>query len=90
MASEKYPATPVTGDIIAGLDDAAKVQDARVYHAGTKYAESSVFTAGGRVLTVSAYAPSLAEARARAYDAVGRISWRGEHHRTDIGHRALG
>jgi phosphoribosylamine--glycine ligase len=42
------------------------------------------------VLTVSAYASSLAEARARAYAAVARISWRGEHHRQDIGHRALG
>jgi phosphoribosylamine--glycine ligase len=90
MASEKYPAMPVTGDVISGLDDAESLQDTRVYHAGTKYAESSVFTAGGRVLTVSAYASSLAEARARAYAAVARISWRGEHHRQDIGHRALG
>jgi phosphoribosylamine--glycine ligase len=89
MASEKYPATPVTGDVISGLDDAASVKDTRVYHAGTKYAESSVFTAGGRVLTVAAHAPSLAEARERAYAAVARISWRGEHHRQDIGHRAL-
>ena len=86
MASEKYPATPVTGDVISGLDS---VQNANVYHAGTKYAESSVFTAGGRVLTVCAQAPSLREAREQAYAAVAKISWRGEHHRTDIGHRAL-
>ena len=90
MASEKYPATPVTGDVISGLDDVASMQDTRVYHAGTKYAESSVFTAGGRVLTVSAHAPTLAEARTKAYAAVAKISWRGEHHRQDIGHRALG
>jgi phosphoribosylamine--glycine ligase len=90
MASEKYPATPATGDVIAGLDDAANVQDTCVYHAGTKRTDQGVVTAGGRVLTVSAHAPSLAEARERAYAAVARISWRGEHHRQDIGHRALG
>lgn len=86
MASEKYPATPVTGDVIAGLDS---VQDATIYHAGTKRTDAGVVTAGGRVLTVGAQAPSLAEARARAYAAVAKIAWRGEHHRTDIGHRAL-
>ena len=50
----------------------------------------AIVTAGGRVLTVGAQAASLAEARDLAYAAVGRITWRGEHHRSDIGHRALG
>jgi phosphoribosylamine--glycine ligase len=87
MAAEKYPAPPVTGDVITGLDS---VQSAYVYHAGTKLAPGGVVTAGGRVLTVCAQASSLAEARAHAYAAVARIAWRGEHHRADIGHRALG
>ncbi|MBX3233678.1 MAG: phosphoribosylamine--glycine ligase [Labilithrix sp.] len=90
MASERYPATPKTGDRIEGLDDARAVAGTYVYHAGTKRADDAVVTAGGRVLTVGAHATTLAEARARAYDAVAKIRWRGEHHRTDIGHRALG
>jgi phosphoribosylamine--glycine ligase len=85
MAAEKYPATPVTGDVISGLES---VQNATVFHAGTKLT-NGVVTNGGRVLTVSAHAASLSEARDHAYAAVARISWRGEHHRTDIGHRAL-
>jgi len=89
MASEHYPATPKTGDFIAGLEDAGAVPGAYVYHAGTKAIRSDVATSGGRVLTVGAHAATLAEARAVAYDAVARISWRGEHHRTDIGHRAM-
>ena len=86
MAAEKYPAPPVTGDVISGIDS---VQDANVYHAGTKYIGSDVFTSGGRVLTVCAQAESLERARDKAYAAVAKIRWRGEHHRNDIGHRAL-
>lgn len=86
MASERYPATPVTGDVIRGLES---VLGAKVYHAGTRRGPEGVLTSGGRVLTVCAHAASLAEARDTAYAAVARISWRGEHHRTDIGHRAL-
>lgn len=86
MAAEHYPATPATGDTISGLAD---VTDGYVYHAGTKTSGDAVVTAGGRVLTVGASAPTLAEARAIAYRAVDRIRWRGEQHRTDIGHRAL-
>jgi phosphoribosylamine--glycine ligase len=87
MASEKYPGTPVTGDPIVGLDDVPA--GAYVYHAGTKRMGDAVVTAGGRVLTVGAHAASLVDARTIAYCAVDRITWRGEHHRTDIGHRAL-
>ena len=90
MASEKYPATPVTGDLITGLDAAAKLQNTSVYHAGTKRTDQGIATSGGRVLTVCAEAPSLREAHDQAYAAVRHISWRGEHHRRDIGHRALG
>lgn len=89
MASERYPASPATGDRIDGLD-APSPEGVCVYHAGTKRDGDAIVTAGGRVLTVGARAPSLAEARDLAYAAVRRISWRGEHHRSDIGHRALG
>jgi phosphoribosylamine--glycine ligase len=60
-----------------------------VYHAGTKIEGDAVVTSGGRVLTVGAYGASFASARDVAYEAVSRIRWRGEHHRQDIGHRAL-
>ena len=89
MASERYPASPATGDAISGLD-APPPAGAYVYHAGTKRDGDAIVTAGGRVLTVGAQAASLAEARDTAYAAVAQISWRGEHHRSDIGHRALG
>ncbi len=89
MAAHGYPATPRTGDVIHGLD-AAVGEGAYVLHAGTKATAEGVVTAGGRVLVVGAQAATLAEARARAYRAVGGIRWDGEHHRSDIGHRALG
>jgi phosphoribosylamine---glycine ligase len=88
MASERYPASPATGDAIEGLE-ATPPAGTYVYHAGTKRDGAAVVTAGGRVLTVGAHAASLAEARDLAYAAVGNIRWRGEHHRSDIGHRAL-
>jgi len=89
MAAERYPASPATGDRIEGLD-APVPPGAYVYHAGTKRDGDAIVTAGGRVLTVGAHAPSLAEARDVAYSVVGQIRWRGEHHRSDIAHRALG
>jgi phosphoribosylamine--glycine ligase len=88
MAAEKYPATPVTGDRIEGLDTAPPA-GAYVYHAGTKRDGDATLTAGGRVVTVGAHASTLREARDLAYAAVEQIHWRGEHHRKDIGHRAL-
>ena len=90
MAAEKYPATPASGDVIEGLEGAARVADSVVFHAGTGLdAAGAVVTRGGRVLTVAARGADLQTARDRAYAAVARISFRGEHHRTDIGSRAL-
>ncbi len=88
MASEGYPGKPRTGDPIEGLD-AAFGDDVFVLHAGTRDDGAKTVTSGGRVLTVGAYADALSDARARAYDAVGRLRFAGEHHRTDIGRRAL-
>jgi phosphoribosylamine--glycine ligase len=89
MAAEGYPAKPAAGDRIEGLD-AALPEGAFVFHAGTKVEGDAIVTAGGRVLTVGATGSSFARARDAAYEAVSKIRWRGEHHRKDIGHRALG
>jgi len=89
MAAEGYPGRPRTGDRIEGLG-AALPPGAFVRHAGTARAsDGSIVTSGGRVLAVGAHAPTLEDAARRAYDAVGGIRWAGEHHRRDIGRRAL-
>ncbi|MFB7289184.1 phosphoribosylamine--glycine ligase [Actinacidiphila glaucinigra] len=90
VASENYPGTPRTGDPITGLDEVAERDEhAYVLHAGTKAdAEGRVVSAGGRVLSVTATGADLAEARERAYLAVGRIGLKGSHHRSDIAEKA--
>jgi phosphoribosylamine--glycine ligase len=60
-----------------------------VFHAGTKVDGEEIVTSGGRVLAVTAVGEDLAAAHERAYEAVAKIHFRGEHHRTDIGNRAL-
>ncbi|MFZ5848689.1 MAG: phosphoribosylamine--glycine ligase [Actinomycetota bacterium] len=85
VASKDYPATPRTGDVIHGLMDAERVEGVDVIHAGTARGEDgTLVTAGGRVLAVTAVGSSVADARARAYEAVGKIRIDGSHHRTDI------
>jgi phosphoribosylamine--glycine ligase len=89
MAAAGYPGKPRIGDRIEGLD-AALPAGAFVMHAGTaRSADGAVVTAGGRVLAVGAHAPRLEQAARLAYDAAGGIRWDGEHHRHDIGRRAL-
>ena len=89
LASEGYPATPRTGDFIEGIDAAEELPGVTVFHAGTQQAEGRVMTAGGRVLDVTAVATTLADARSRAYEAAGRISWPGMQYRRDIGAAAV-
>ena len=88
-AAEGYPGPSPNGREITGLEEAAKVPDAVVFHAGTSGKDGRVTTAGGRVLAVSALGADLGEARARAYDAIGRIGFEGMHYRRDIGERAM-
>jgi phosphoribosylamine--glycine ligase len=84
-AAEGYPVEPRTGDVIHGLDQARAVEGVTVYCAGVATGpDGRLVTAGGRVLAVTGTGASLEAARDRAYDAVGRLSWRGLHHRTDI------
>ncbi len=85
LAASGYPATPRTGDVISGLDDAADVLGAVVLHAGTARDETGqVVSAGGRVLGVVGAGTDLTTARRKAYEALGHISLPGSHHRTDI------
>jgi len=89
MAAEGYPGSPRTGDVIDGLD-APLEPGAFVLHAGTAQGEGgATVTAGGRVLTVGGHARTLEAAARMAYRAVEAIHFRGEHHRSDIGHRAM-
>ena len=89
LASGGYPGRYATGRPISGLDDAAAVHGVHIAHAGTTIEDGSIVTSGGRVLTVVARGQSYEQAIARAYDAVGRISFEGMHVRTDIGQKAL-
>jgi len=84
VAADGYPASPRTGDVISGLDDAAAVEGVEVLHAGTRTAGSDVVSAGGRVLSVTAVGSTLHEARDRAYVGVSKINLAGSHHRSDI------
>jgi phosphoribosylamine--glycine ligase len=89
LASEGYPASPVTGDPIDGLDAVSALEGVRVYHAGTRLENGRVVTSGGRVLAVTASGRTLPEAHARAYSAVSSVSFRGMQFRRDIAQRAL-
>ncbi|WP_419817711.1 phosphoribosylamine--glycine ligase [Glaciibacter flavus] len=85
LASENYPETPVTGRPIHGLQDAAAVRGVHVAHAATTDAgDGTPLASGGRVLSVVAVGADFADARARAYDALGRIDLEGGQYRTDI------
>jgi len=84
LAAEGYPSSPRTGDRIEGLADASAIDDVIVFHAGTRREGNRILTAGGRVLDVTAIGPTVAAARARAYEAVERITWPGRQYRDDI------
>jgi phosphoribosylamine--glycine ligase len=88
MASAGYPGKSETGKSITGLDDAAKVENVRIFHAGTKR-DGAVKTAGGRVLAVTALGSTVEMARKRAYKAMSRIHFEGCHYRRDIALNAV-
>jgi phosphoribosylamine--glycine ligase len=90
MASEGYPGNYEKGHPIRGLDDAAKLSDVKVFHAGTKRSDGQVLTSGGRVLGVTALGESIAKAKLQAYSAVKCIRWSGAWCRKDISDKALG
>lgn len=84
-AAEGYPSVPRTGDVIEGLAAARAVPGATVLCAGVAMGDDGrLRTGGGRVLDVIGQGPDLATARAVSYEALGRLSWPGLHHRSDI------
>jgi phosphoribosylamine--glycine ligase len=90
LAAGGYPEKPRSGAVITGLEEAAKVPDVRVFHAGTRRdAEGRIVTAGGRVLGVTALGATIEEARERAYGACDLIQFEGKTFRRDIGGPAL-
>jgi len=89
ISSGGYPGTFEAGKKILGLEDAAKVEGVKVFHAGTTRHDGAYFTAGGRVLGVTARAADLKSAVDRAYQAASRIGFEGAHYRKDIAARAI-
>lgn len=90
MASGGYPDKYENGRKITGLDDAGKVDDVMVFHAGTSFENNDIVTAGGRVLGVTALGEDITTAIKRAYDAVEKIQFDGMQYRQDIGKREIG
>jgi phosphoribosylamine---glycine ligase len=90
LAAGGYPESPRTGDVITGLDAAAAVPGALVFHAGTVRRDEALVTAGGRVLNVVGRGATYREAIDAAYRAAACVSFDGLQYRRDIGARALG
>jgi phosphoribosylamine--glycine ligase len=89
MAAKGYPGSYARGSVIEGLGAAAQVEGVEIFHAGTLARQGRVLANGGRVLDVSAVGNTVAQAQARAYQAVDRIRWSDGFCRRDIGFRAL-
>ena len=91
LAAHGYPGSVRTGDPISGLDQieaAASEEPLRVFHAGTRRADGTLVSAGGRVLSVTARASSVSAARQHAYAALRRVTLAGGHYRSDIARAA--
>jgi phosphoribosylamine--glycine ligase len=89
LAAEGYPQRPRKGDVISGIGDDGQLDpphgDVIVFHAATlRNLEGRFITRGGRVLAVTGFGPSVAEARRRAYDGAAAISFKGSIRRSDI------
>jgi phosphoribosylamine--glycine ligase len=89
MAAKGYPGDYKKGGRIAGLDEAAKVEGVEIFHAGTVARDGVIVANGGRVLNVCASGKTVAEAQARAYQAVDRINWPDGFCRRDIAWQAV-
>ena len=89
LASGGYPGTYENGKRILGLEEAGAVEGVKVFHAGTTKREGAFYTAGGRVLGVTARGADLPTALQRAYEAAEKIGFEGMHYRRDIGARAV-
>ena len=88
-ASKGYPGDYEKGQEISGLEEAGKISDALVFHAGTKKAGNKILTNGGRVLGVTGLGETIKQAIDKTYQAVSKIHFEGMHFRRDIGRKAL-
>ena len=89
MASGGYPGTYEKGFEITGIAAAEALGDVKVFHAGTAKVKGKLVNDGGRVLGVTALGDTIADAKDRAYEAVGKITWKDCYYRTDIGAKAI-
>jgi len=89
MASGGYPGDYEKGKKITGLEEAGRMEDVVVFHAGTAARNSDIVTNGGRVLGVTALGQTISDAQARAYEAVGKIKFDGAYWRRDIAEKAV-
>ncbi|HXK57410.1 MAG TPA: phosphoribosylglycinamide synthetase C domain-containing protein, partial [Gammaproteobacteria bacterium] len=88
LAADGYPGEYRKDDLIADLPE-TELEDAKVFHAGTRSMDGRVLTAGGRVLCATALGNTVGEAQSRAYELVRQVEWPGAYYRTDIGYRAI-
>ncbi len=88
LASQGYPASPITGIRITGLEDAARVPGAVVFHAGTRREGNIYYSSGGRILNVCACGSDLPDSSKIVYDSVSKIQVQGSYYRKDIGSKA--
>jgi len=89
LASRGYPENPEKGKVIEGLEEAERIKDVVIFHAGTTIKDGKVVTNGGRVLNICAYGRTLKEAKDKAYEAVAKIHFEGMQYRKDIGDKAF-
>jgi phosphoribosylamine--glycine ligase len=89
LASGGYPGRYRTALPITGIEEANRLEDVQIFHAGTALQDGQLVTAGGRVLSVAAHGVTLQEAVSRAYDASSLIAFEGIHYRRDIAHCGL-
>jgi len=88
LAADAYPETIRKGDVIEGLEAAARLPG-KVFHAGTALHGDTVVTNGGRVLCAVGLGKTVGEAQQAAYALVDCIHWPGLRYRRDIGYRAI-
>ena len=84
LASSGYPGKYETGKTIEGLENAARLPEVQIFHAGTKRQDGKIVTSGGRVLAITALGDSVPQVRERAYAAIKKIHFEGCHFRRDI------
>ena len=89
LAEKGYPETYKTHSLIEGLDEFHQSNNSKVFHAGTKFDNGNIVTAGGRVLCICALGDNIKSAKELAYTNIKSIKWDSLYYRTDIGNKAL-